>query len=114
MRRRLLLKATKALPEAISCRLTEDDLAERLAAWQALGGRVDIIERTRFPGGFRLALRGRREDVELASELVAAERECCGWAKWELEPTSEGAILTVSGREHLIAPLADGFLAPVS
>ena len=95
---------------AISCSLSADELSERRAAWHALGERLEVVEQTRFPGGFRVAFRGRRHDIEAVGDLVAAERRCCGWADWQLDPTAEGAALTVSGREDLVAPLARSFL----
>jgi hypothetical protein len=94
----------------ISCSLSADELSERWAAWQSVRERLQVVERDRFPGGFRLRFRGTHDDIGAAGELVAAERTCCEWAEWQLDPTPDGAILTVSGREDLIAPLARSFL----
>ena len=100
--------------ELLSCSLSADEFSERRAAWQTLRGRLDIVERGRFPGGFRVTFQGRQNDVQAVGELVEAERQCCAWAEWRLEPTPAGAILTVSGREELIAPLARSFLEPAA
>ena len=96
--------------ELISCSLSASELAERRAAWQSVRERLQVVGRDRFPGGFRLRFRGTHDDIEAAGELVAAERTCCGWAEWQLDSTPDGAILTVSGREDFIAPLAPAFL----
>ena len=93
-----------------SCSLSPAELSERGAAWLAVRERVNVVEHARFDGGFRLAFHGGREDVEVVGALVAAEQLCCSWAEWQLDRTPEGAILTVSGQEELIAPLAHAFL----
>lgn len=109
MRRILDLRALA--PAALSCQLNADDLAERAAAWASARAHVDVVERSRFPGGFRIVVQGRDEILEEIARLVAAERECCGWASWELETKSGQAALTVSGDEQLIAPLARAMFA---
>jgi hypothetical protein len=97
-------------PAAISCSLNADELSERRAEWHALLQRLDVVERIRFPGGFRMTFQGPRDDIGAVGDLVAAERQCCGWAEWQLDPTAEGGVLTVSGRDDLVAPLARSFL----
>jgi hypothetical protein len=99
-----------AEPSAISCRLSPEDLVERGIAWRAIRERLEIVARDRFAGGFELVLHGRDEDLQEVSRLVAAERECCGWASWELERRPGEATLRVTGEEELIAPLASAFL----
>src|SRR5262245_40585715 len=96
LRRRVLLKKLQVLPRAIACGLGDEALAERVLEWRAVGESLDVVERARFHGGLQLALRGHDEALEQVGRLVAAERECCGWATWELEPTRDGATLTVS------------------
>jgi hypothetical protein len=106
------LEALVAEPSAISCRLSPEDLAERRRAWRAIREQLVIVDRDRFAGGFRLVLRGRDEDLEKVALLVAAERECCGWASWELQRNPGEASLRVTGEEELISPLASAFLQP--
>ena len=108
MKRALDLLAV--VPEAISCRLSPDELVERQRAWRAVSEHLDVVERDRFVGGFRIVVRGSDADLEQVSRLVAAERDCCGWASWELEQNAELATLTASGEEELIAPLASRLL----
>jgi hypothetical protein len=109
MRRTFDLRAV--LPAAISCRLTADELAERRTAWQTVRTRVDVVERNRFPGGFRMVVQGSDDVLQEVARLVAAERECCSWASWELETQWGQATLTVSGEEELIAPVARALFA---
>jgi hypothetical protein len=109
MRRIFDLRAV--VPAAISCRLSVDELAERRTSWHTVRAQVDVVERNRFPGGFRMVVQGRDEALQDIARLVSAERECCGWATWELETNCGQATLTVSGEEELIAPLARAMFA---
>lgn len=109
MRRAFDLRAV--VPAAISCRLSADELAERGAAWESVRTHVEVVERSRFPGGVRLVVQGRDDVLQEIARLVAAERECCSWASWELETQWGQATLTVSGEEELIAPLARAMFA---
>ena len=103
---RRVFEILQAAPASISCRLSAEDLVERQDAWQAVRARVEVVDRTRFDGGFRLELRGHDDDLEEVARLVDAERECCDWASWRLERKPGNTTLTVSGDEELIAPLA--------
>jgi hypothetical protein len=38
---------------------------------------VQVVERTRVPGGFHIGFRGPQSAVEAVESLVAAERERC-------------------------------------
>lgn len=97
-------------PEAISCRLSPEDLVERADAWRTVRGGLESIDQNRFEGGFSIVLRGDEARLDEVSRLVAAERQCCGWARWDFEREPALATLTVSGDEELIAPLASAFL----
>jgi hypothetical protein len=109
MRRAFDLRAV--MPTAISCRLSSDELAERRTEWETVRAHVDVVERNRFPGGFRMVVQGRDDVLDEVARLVAAERKCCSWASWELETRWGQATLTVSGEEELIAPLAQAMFA---
>ena len=97
-------------PEGISCRLGPEDLVQRVHAWRSVRDGLELVGRGRFEGGFTIVLRGDAAHLDEVSQLVAAERQCCDWARWELEREPGLARLTVSGDEELIAPLASAFL----
>jgi hypothetical protein len=45
---------------------------------------------------------------ELA-ELVAAERECCGFVTWMLEPRGDFIMLTIQGDTDEVTAMAESF-----
>jgi hypothetical protein len=63
--------------ELIACKLGPDEVQQRRASWRSVGRQVQIVERTRVAGGFRIGFRGPQSAVDAVESLVAAERECC-------------------------------------
>ncbi len=83
------------------------DLAARLDAWRGLeAARVDG---QRTEGGFRVRFRGEPTVYESLRTLVAAERDCCGWARWEVMEEDGWSVLEVAGPPGRIGALATAF-----
>ena len=77
----------------ISCSLGADALAERIAAWRALGEGA-LLSRSATPGTVT-AVFARRPDVERElHRLVAAEADCCGFL--DLRVTTGADTLTLT------------------
>jgi hypothetical protein len=93
----------------IACDLDPAEVPRRRAGWQAVRQQVEIVERSRFAGGFRITFRGPPEAVEAVESLVAAERECCAWANWQVQATDDQVVLQVTAPEAQIDPLARAF-----
>ena len=83
------------------------NLAARLDAWRALeAARVDGLRRE---AGFHVRFRGEPSVCESLRTLVAAERDCCGWARWEVVEEDGWAVLKVTGPPGRIDALASAF-----
>ena len=70
---------------------------------------VQVVERTRVPGGFHIGFRGPQSAVEAVESLVTAERECCSWADWQVQAIGHRSVLHVTGPDTLIEKLASAF-----
>jgi hypothetical protein len=89
----------------IACTLGADDGGERLARWRALwasgipsvGREADALVVT-FPAGRRV-----REELEA---LAAAERRCCAFAEWEVEPEVDHVVLRIRSHPDGLAALS--------
>jgi hypothetical protein len=95
--------------EPIVCDHDPGELALRRAGWRAVREQVEIVERSRFRGGFRITFQGPREAVEAVEDLIAAERQCCAWADWQLSVTADAAVLEVTAPGDQLEPLARAF-----
>lgn len=84
----------------IACSLSDAELRQReqklLAQFRAV---VTAIEE--LPEGYAFHLPGGEKPIILAAELIAAERECCLFLKFELiaQPNQGAVILRVTGPE---------------
>jgi hypothetical protein len=95
----------------IACTLNASDGAARLARWQALsaGAQASVQRSDR-----ELVVRYRLQDGvgEELEELVAAERECCSFADWELTQAQDHAILRIrsdaEGLAGIVGAVASG------
>ena len=67
----------------IACSLTTAELRDREAALLAQF-RAAVIETEELQDGYAFRLPGDRKWIELAAELIAAERECCPFLTFEL------------------------------
>ncbi|MDQ6616011.1 MAG: hypothetical protein M3083_15050 [Actinomycetota bacterium] len=88
-----------------SCLLPARELADRARTWRGLAPLV--LGRERVNGGFRIHF----EPLALPhlESLVAAERDCCGWATWTVGSDESSAIFEVKGPSGPLDALAAGF-----
>ena len=94
-------------PEVFECSLSAAELEDRRAAWEAIAAtRVDGV---RNEGGFRVRFRSQSGISDSLRALVAAERDCCGWARWEVIDDGDCSVLEVSGPPGRIGALASAF-----
>lgn len=95
--------------ESIACKLGPDETRLRRDSWRRVREQVQVVERTRVPGGFRIGFRGSHSAVKAVESLVAAERECCNWADWQVKTIGDRAVLQVTGPDTFIEELALAF-----
>jgi hypothetical protein len=93
----------------IACSLDQGDLTERGERWRALAERAEL-EVAPTAGGLRLLFRDAPGvDGELR-QLVALERECCGFADWSLR---KAIVLEVSGTSPDAIAAVQGLFGPL-
>jgi MerR family transcriptional regulator, copper efflux regulator len=78
----------------IACSLSSTALAARRERWIRLIARSGL-GRDETPDGLRLRFRADPEAAAELGELAAAERECCAWADWSVEPGAGEVALVV-------------------
>lgn len=94
-------------PLPIACSLDGDQARRLWQEWNALMDRRLSVDRSprrltvRFPSG--------DEVMAELGELVAAERQCCGFVAWELEEVGSEVVLTVRGDTEGIMAMAESF-----
>jgi hypothetical protein len=76
----------------IACSLPPDRLADRRERWKALAER-SFLERALLPTGVRLSFSADEGTEADLRELVELERECCGFASFQV--TSSRGLLTL-------------------
>ena len=69
----------------IACTLSPTALASRRERWERLIAAA-CLAREPAPDGVRLRFRADPDAVAELRELAAAERDCCAWADWSVEP----------------------------
>ncbi len=89
--------------KAVACHLAGEDMADREQEWRALGASA-LQARTFTPTGLRLEFEPDRETAQALIDLLAAERECCGWASWSLTSTASAVVIEVEA-EDLAVPV---------
>jgi len=77
----------------IACTLSPIALASRGERWRRLIARSGL-GRDETPDGLRLRFRTDPGAAAELAALAAAERECCAWADWSVEP-GDGEIALV-------------------
>ena len=77
----------------IACSLSPTALASRGERWRRLIARSGL-GRDETPDGLRLRLRADPGAAAELTALAAAERKCCPWAEWAVEP-GDGEIALV-------------------
>jgi len=83
---------------SIACRLADEDLRRREATLlQQL--KSAVIARAELPDGYSFELINEKKSLNLAAEVIAAERECCPFLKFCLstEPNLGPLRLTITG-----------------
>ena len=94
----------------IACTLGSGELAEREQRWAALV-RTAGSGRRAMADGVELRFRADAQVEHELRELVAGERECCAWARWELEHEHGGGlVMHAHATERGIATLQSMFL----
>jgi hypothetical protein len=78
----------------IACTLSPTALGSRRARWRRLIARSGL-GRDETPDGLRLRFRADPGAAAELTALAAAERECCAWAGWSVEP-GDGEIALVA------------------
>lgn len=81
----------------VACSLTSADLAVQASRWERLAVRA-MTERTETPDGLRICFRPDPGVEEELRELAAVESDCCRWAEWAVETTSDSMVLEVRSR----------------
>jgi hypothetical protein len=80
----------------IACTLTPGEAVERLAEWRELAG--SLLERKSTEGGARLVFRASAGPQ--LEKLVAAERECCPFLEFKIQPSGATFELEVTGPQE--------------
>jgi MerR family copper efflux transcriptional regulator len=94
----------------IACSLDPGALEERRGRWRALAARA-LVDQHTTPSGVRQRYRPEPEVERELRDLAAAERECCGFASWDVR-ASEGSLeLEVSSPGDGAAAVREMFAA---
>jgi hypothetical protein len=91
----------------VACTLGASDGAARLARWRALSdARLNV---RRMPDHIVVLYESRPDVHEELEALVAAERECCSFADWELTRDSEHAVLRIRSDAQGLTAIVGAF-----
>ncbi len=91
-RREAVMTDQDALP--VACSLSSVVLEDRMDAWRSVMAEALSVKSAQ-KDGVRLEFRPTMGAAHALLDLVAAERECCGWADWILTNSATGTVLTV-------------------
>ncbi|MBW3548137.1 MAG: hypothetical protein KY452_08420 [Actinobacteria bacterium] len=91
----------------LECTLGPEELVDRRAACGDVA--AALVDRVRTENGFRARFRRSPDISDALSALVAAERDCCGWASWALSDEGNCVVLDVTGPPDRIGALAAAF-----
>jgi hypothetical protein len=80
----------------IACSL--DDVTTREKEWKAVIDR-GLRAALATPAGVRLEFDPVLETSQTLLDLVASERECCGWATWTLTSTADATLVEATAGE---------------
>ena len=84
----------KELP-VIACSLTTEELPGRRRRWLSLTDEA-LAEQAQIEGGVRLTFRASPGIEQEVRELAALERECCGFAAFEVSASPGQVTLDVT------------------
>jgi hypothetical protein len=93
----------------IACSLTTDELPERRRRWRALTDRA-LAERTTIPAGVRLSFRPEPGVEEELVALAELERDCCGFASFDVNASPDRVTLDVTGAGDGVAAVRELFV----
>jgi len=91
----------------LACTLVATDGAARLARWRALSDARLSVRRT--PDQLVVRYRSQCGVQQELEALVAAERECCSFADWEVTPDSEHVLLRIRSDAQGLAAIVGAF-----
>jgi hypothetical protein len=80
----------------IACSL--EDVRTRETQWEAVIA-SGLRSRCATPTGVRLEFDSSLETSRTLLDLVASERDCCGWATWTLTSTLDGTLIEATAGE---------------
>jgi hypothetical protein len=84
---------TETIP--VACTLAAHDLATQGRSWRELAAGT-LSERVETPSGLRLVFQDGAGVAEELERLLTVERDCCAWARWELERARGALVVEVS------------------
>lgn len=79
----------------IACALGQERLADQAGRWRQLTEAAGL-GRTETADGLELAFRDEPAVERELRDLVAVERACCAWARWEVQRAGAALVLHVS------------------
>ena len=82
-------------PKPMACSLSATDMRQREEVWARLAATA-LRTKTTIPGGVRLEFVADHHVAHTLLDLVMAERECCGWASWDLDQTAAMTAVEVT------------------
>jgi len=90
----------------IACSLTTAQLPERRRRWEAL----PLVERAETAHGVQLVFRAGPGVEEELRELAGLERECCGFARFEISSGEQGVTVDVTSSGDGVTAVRELFL----
>jgi hypothetical protein len=95
----------------IACSLTPVELPERRRRWRALTDRA-LADRTAIDAGVRLSFRAEDGVEEELQALAELERDCCGFASFDVSASGDHLTLDVTSVGEGVAAARELFLQP--
>jgi hypothetical protein len=92
----------------IACKLGDGEAGTQVRRWTRLG-RDAGLGRVETEDGLRIRFRGTPAVEQELLALVAVERNCCSWARWEVRRDDGDLILNVSSTPEGAATLRTMF-----
>jgi hypothetical protein len=93
----------------IACSLPAGELPERHRRWRALIDRA-LAERATIAAGVRLAFRPEPGVEEELLALAQLERDCCGFASFEVKASPDRVTLEVTSSGDGVAAVRELFV----
>jgi hypothetical protein len=87
--------AQRATP--VACSLDAGNLRTQAQRWVELVGTAGIDRAAAAADGVTLRFRADPAVERELRELVAVERGCCSWARWEVSADGDGALVMHAG-----------------